>query len=47
MADDQGEKTEDICNILEVSSTNLGVLIYRAKNNLRIALTNRLSNETN
>ena len=43
----QGEKTEDICNILKVSNTNLGVLIYRAKNNLRIALTNRLSNETN
>lgn len=34
----EGESTEDICNILGVSSTNLGVLIYRAKNNLRIAL---------
>lgn len=33
-----GESTEDICNILGVSSTNLGVLIYRAKNSLRLAL---------
>ena len=34
----EGESTENICNILGVSSTNLGVLIYRAKNNLRFAL---------
>lgn len=33
-----GESTEDICKIMDVSSTNLGVLIYRAKNNLRLAL---------
>ena len=30
-----GESTENICNILEVTSTNLGVLMYRAKNKLR------------
>lgn len=28
-------KSEDICNILEVSGTNLGVLIFRARNKLR------------
>lgn len=33
-----GESTENICNILGVSNTNLGVLIYRAKNHLRLAL---------
>ena len=33
-----GEETSDICNIMDISSTNLGVLIYRAKNNLRIFL---------
>ena len=27
-----GESTEDICKILDISVTNLGVLIYRAKN---------------
>lgn len=31
--DDHG--TTDICNILEVTVTNLGVLLYRAKNRLR------------
>lgn len=31
----QGEDTETICNIMEVSSTNLGVLLYRARNKLR------------
>lgn len=31
--DDQG--TSEICKILEVTSTNLGVLLYRAKNRLR------------
>lgn len=39
----QGEKTEEICKILEVTSTNLGVLLYRAKNNLRVRLEKRLS----
>lgn len=37
----QGESSKDICNILNISNTNLGVLIYRAKNNLRIALERR------
>lgn len=29
------EKTEDICNILNITVTNLGVILYRAKNKLR------------
>lgn len=33
-----GESTEDICKILDVSVTNLGVLVYRAKNRLRKCL---------
>jgi RNA polymerase sigma-70 factor (ECF subfamily) len=39
----QGEKTEDICKILEITNTNLGVLIYRAKANLRVALEKELN----
>jgi RNA polymerase sigma-70 factor (ECF subfamily) len=39
----EGESTQDICNILGVSNTNLGVLIYRAKNNLRLALEKSLN----
>lgn len=39
----QGENTQDICKILDVSSTNLGVLIYRAKNSLRKKLEKRLN----
>lgn len=31
----EGEKSENICKILEVTSTNLGVLLYRARNRLR------------
>ncbi|MBD63831.1 MAG: hypothetical protein CME62_01380 [Halobacteriovoraceae bacterium] len=38
----QGESTEDICKIMGISVTNLGVLIYRAKNKLRLQLENRL-----
>lgn len=38
----EGESTENICNILGISSTNLGVLIYRAKNRLRVRLEKRL-----
>ncbi|MEE6251089.1 MAG: sigma-70 family RNA polymerase sigma factor [Bdellovibrionota bacterium] len=34
----EGESREEICKILEVTSTNLGVLIYRAKNQLRLCL---------
>ncbi|MAX66697.1 MAG: sigma-70 family RNA polymerase sigma factor [Bacteriovoracaceae bacterium] len=33
-----GEKTEDICKILDITNTHLGVLIYRAKNQLRIRI---------
>jgi RNA polymerase sigma-70 factor (ECF subfamily) len=39
----QGETTEDICNILKITSTNLGVLIYRAKAHLRLALEKELN----
>lgn len=39
-----GEPTEEICKILGVSITNLGVLIYRAKNKLRLQLEKRLEN---
>ena len=38
----EGESTEDICKILDISVTNLGVLIYRAKNKLRLALEKRM-----
>ncbi len=34
----EGLSTEEICKILEVSRTNLGVLIYRAPNRLRECL---------
>ena len=39
----QGEDTQNICKIMGISSTNLGVLIYRAKNNLRLALEKELN----
>lgn len=32
------EKTQEVCNILEVSATNLGVLLFRARNQLRECL---------
>ena len=41
----QGETTEEICNIMDITSTNLGVLIYRAKLSLRKRLEDRLKNE--
>lgn len=31
-------KTEEICNVLDVSANNLGVLLYRARNRLRECL---------
>jgi RNA polymerase sigma-70 factor (ECF subfamily) len=31
----EDKKSEEICNILDVSVTNLGVLMYRARNRLR------------
>lgn len=41
----QGEETEDICKILEVSNTNLGVLLYRAKRNLRALVEKKFRDE--
>lgn len=38
----EGISSKEICKILGVSNTNLGVLIYRAKVTLRIALERRL-----
>lgn len=38
----QGEETTEICKILEVSDTNLGVLLYRAKQGLRVLLEKKL-----
>ena len=34
----EGMSTEEICNILDVSRTNLGVLLYRGRNRLRECL---------
>ncbi|MBI3581954.1 MAG: sigma-70 family RNA polymerase sigma factor [Nitrospinae bacterium] len=34
--------TEEICNILEVSATNLGVLLFRARNRLRECLEKQM-----
>ncbi len=39
----EGESSKEICNIMGISNTNLGVLIYRAKNNLRLALEKSLN----
>lgn len=38
----EGEKTQDICNILGINATNLGVLLFRAKNILRKRIEKRL-----
>ena len=38
----EGENSEEICNILKVSVTNLGVLIYRAKDKLRKCLEGKI-----
>ena len=35
------EKTQEVCNILEVSATNLGVLLFRARNQLRECLESK------
>ncbi|MBT3236146.1 MAG: sigma-70 family RNA polymerase sigma factor [Bdellovibrionales bacterium] len=40
----EGENSDEICNILDISITNLGVLIYRAKNQLRNCIE-RTSNQ--
>ena len=34
----EGFGTDEICNILEVTRTNLGVLLYRVRNRLRECL---------
>jgi len=36
----QEEDTKDICNILEVSGTHLGVLLFRSRNKLRECIEN-------
>lgn len=37
----EGFSTEETCNILEVTDTNLGVILYRARNRLRECLEKR------
>ena len=34
----EGLSTQEMCKILEVTRTNLGVLLYRARNRLRECL---------
>ena len=34
----EGLSTEEICNILEITATNLGVMLYRVRNRLRNCL---------
>lgn len=41
LRDVQGHPTPEICKILEVSTTNLGVLLYRVRNRLRDCLEAR------
>ena len=37
----EGFETEEICNILQVSANNLGVLLFRARNRLRECLESK------
>ncbi|MDE2143195.1 MAG: sigma-70 family RNA polymerase sigma factor [Elusimicrobia bacterium] len=37
----EGRETEEICKILGVTATNLGVLLFRARNKLRECLENK------
>lgn len=37
----EGFETEEICNILDVSANNLGVILFRARNKLRECLESR------
>ena len=34
----EGKKGDEICNLMEISPTNLGVIIYRARMRLRKCL---------
>ncbi len=45
MKEIEGIETEEICKILDISRTNLGVLIYRAKNTLRLSIETRLGED--
>lgn len=38
-------ESKDICNVLEVSATNLGVLLFRARNRLRECLEKKYGEE--
>lgn len=38
----EGQTTPDLCNILDVSVTNLGVLLFRARNKLLLCLEEKL-----
>jgi RNA polymerase sigma factor (sigma-70 family) len=38
----EGERSEEICNVLQVSVSNLRVLIFRAKEKLRLCLEGKL-----
>lgn len=40
-----GESSQEICKILDISITNLGVLLYRAKNNIRKKLELQMSTQ--
>lgn len=40
-----GESSKEICKILEVSSTNLGVLIFRAKSHMRKCIETKMNFE--
>ncbi|MBI5177723.1 MAG: hypothetical protein HZA04_00505 [Nitrospinae bacterium] len=41
----EGEASTDICNILEVSVSNLGVLLYRARNRLRECIESKYAEQ--
>jgi len=41
----EGESTVEICKIMETSATNLGVLIFRAKNKLRECIEKKGKNK--
>lgn len=42
----EGEETSEICKILNVTVTNLGVLFYRARNGLRECIEGKSHNKT-